>query len=84
MAEGDLAGEAGEKIKAVCSNNKNTDHVGHMLHTKAEKTAQRRSNKGENHEEENEKSAHPDFYPESMEDLLVIFVASMEQTSRHE
>ncbi len=83
MTEGDLAGKAGEKIKAVGSNNKNTDHVCHMLHAKAEKTAQRRSNKGKTHEEEKDKSPHPDFYPESMEDLLVIFVLGMEQTSWH-
>jgi hypothetical protein len=77
MTEGDLTGKAGEKIKAVGSNNKNTDHVGHMLDTKAEKTAQRRSNKGESHEKENEKSPHPDSHPESMEDLLVILVFSI-------
>jgi hypothetical protein len=83
MAERDLTGEAGEKIKAVGSNNENTDHVGGILQAEAEKRAQGRGDKGETREEEEKKGSHPDFYPEGMEDLFVIFVFGMEQSCRH-
>ena len=77
MSQGNLAGEACEKIKAVSPNDENANHVGHMLHTEAENPTQRRSNKGETHKKENEKTSHPNFYPESMEDLLVVLVGAM-------